>query len=83
MHYLPQWLKSTFFEKNIKWRVPKALKGTRKVKNFFPKTLILVFEVIMQPRKHTFDIGFFCDLAHREVYWPLSFPYQKNDFIQD
>ena len=35
------------------------------VKNFLQKTLILAFEVIVQPPKHTFEIGFFFRvLAH-------------------
>ena len=35
---------------------------------FFQKMLILIFEVIMQPPKHTFEIGFFFRiLAHCEI----------------
>ena len=34
------------------------------VKKKFQKTLILVFEVIVQPPKHTFEIGCFGVLAH-------------------
>ena len=33
-------------------------------KKIFQKMLILVFEVIMQPPKHTFEIGIFFVLPH-------------------
>ena len=52
---LPQRLKSTFFEI---FRV----EGSRRrpgVKKKLSKTLLLVLEVIVQPPKHTFEIGFF------------------------
>ena len=34
------------------------------VKKNFQKTLILAFEVILQPPKHTFEIGIFYNLSH-------------------
>ena len=49
-------------------RVPKV-KRTQSEENFFEKTLILAFEVIEQPPKHTFEIEFFCRvLSHCVVY---------------
>ena len=52
---LPQRLKSTFLEIFSSVGYPK---GTRN-EEFFLKTLLLVFEVIVQPLKHTFEIGLF------------------------
>ena len=50
MHCLHQRLKSTFFEKNFEWSGPEA---AGRVKKKFQKTLILVFEVIVQlPKTH-------------------------------
>ena len=58
MHCLPQRLKSMFFEIFFEWRVSE--RGPRPgVKKKFLKMLILVFEVIVQPPKHTFEIGIF------------------------
>ena len=58
MHCLPQRLKSTFFRVDGKRTWSEIF--------FFQKTLILVFEVIVQAPKHTFEIGifFFHVLAH-------------------
>ena len=53
---LPQRLKSMFFEKKFFTPGPLRTLSTRKK---FQKTLILAFEVIVQPPKHTFDIGIF------------------------
>ena len=53
--WLHQRLKSTFFEIFFSLQVSF---GTLHSKNF-KKTLILVFEVIMQSTKHTFEIGTF------------------------
>ena len=62
---LPQTLKSTFFEKDSSEGSPKR---TWSKEIFFKKILILVFEVIVQPPKHTFVIGiFFHGLAHCEL----------------
>ena len=49
--FLPQRLKSTFFEIFLEWSGPE---GTRGVKKCVQKTLILVFEVNMQPPKAHF-----------------------------
>ena len=35
-----------------------------RVKNFFSKNVFLAFEVIVQPPKHTFEIGIFSILVH-------------------
>ena len=40
-----------FFEKNFEWSGPE---GASRVKKKFQKTLILAFEVILQPRKRHF-----------------------------
>ena len=50
--YLPQRLKSTLFEIFSSGGLPK---GEEK----FQRTLIFVFEVIMQPSKHAFEIVIF------------------------
>ena len=50
---MPQRLKSTFL-KTFRVEGPQREPG---VKKKFQNTLILVFEVIVQPRKHTFEIG--------------------------
>ena len=44
------------FWNSFEWRVPE---GDPYWRIFFKKTLILVFEVIVQPPKHTYEIGFF------------------------
>ena len=41
-----------FFEKKFEWRGPEGASG---VKKKFQKTLILAFEVIVQPRKRHFS----------------------------
>ena len=51
----PQRLTSTFLEKV---RVEGYRRGPG-VKKKFQKMLILVFDLIVQPPKHTFEIGFF------------------------
>ena len=63
MHCLPQRLKSTFFEKNLN-RASGPEETSRvivvlMVSKNFKKTLMLAFEVIVQPPKHTFEIGIF------------------------
>ena len=40
-----------------------------RVKNFFQKKLILVFEVIVQPPKHTFEIGIFLPRTECSRIW--------------
>ena len=60
MRCLAQRLKSMFFEKKI---LVEDLQRGHRVKKKIQKTLILVFEVIVQPPKNTFKIGFF-SLAH-------------------
>ena len=75
--------KINVFWKNFKWRVPKGTK--------FQKTLILVFEVIVQPPKHTFEIGFFLRFSSftssLSMYWyilkvqndwTLKYHFRKN-----
>ena len=58
---LPQRPKLMFFEIRSCLRVPFGKPPLKK----FQKTLILVFKVIVQPPKHTFEIGiFFHLLAH-------------------
>ena len=51
---LPQWLKSLFFEKKFKWSIPEGDQEYNIHEEKIKKTLILVFEVIMQPPKYTF-----------------------------
>ena len=66
--YLPQRVKSTFFEK-IFFTPGLLWAGTLHTKNF-QKTLIYVFEVIVQLPKHTFEIRiFFHFLAHCGTKW--------------
>ena len=52
MHCLPQRLKSTSFEIFLEWSGSEGASG---VKKKFQKTLILVFEVIVQPPKTHFS----------------------------
>ena len=52
---LPQRLKSTFFENFSSIRFPFRDPPLK----IFLKTLILAFEVIEQPPKHTFEIGIY------------------------
>ena len=51
----PQRLKSTFFEKYLNGDPQRDLRS----EEIFSKMLILVFEVIVQPPDHTFQITFF------------------------
>ena len=56
MHCLPQRPKSMFLEK---FRVEDLQRRGPRVKKKIKKSLILVFEVIIQPLKHTFESGIF------------------------
>ena len=56
MHFLPHRLKSTFFDIFSSGGILKT--STHEVKKKFQKTLILVFEVTVQPPKHIFEIIF-------------------------
>ena len=68
MHCFPQRLKSMFFEKNQVKGTFSTLRREPGLKKLFQKMFHLVFEVIAQPPKHTYEIGFFCILAHYALY---------------
>ena len=68
MHCLPQRLRSMFFENFSSGGSPKE---THSEEKNFQKTLILVFYVILQPPKHTFEIGFFSTFL-RIVHWAVK-----------
>ena len=55
---------------------PQSESGVKKKNS---KTLILVFEVIMQPPKHTIEIGFFCVLA--DMYIDISYHLDSAEFV--
>ena len=60
----PFWQNNTLFASKDKINV-FLVEGSRRVpevKKKFEKTLILVFEVIVQPLKHTFEIALFSTL---------------------
>ena len=57
-HCLPQRLKSTFVEKIFLVEAPRRREPGAN-KKYLKKKLILFFEVIVQPSKHTFEIGIF------------------------
>ena len=62
MHCLPQRLKKRHFLKKFWVKDSRRRSG---VKKKLQKMLTSVFEVIVPPPKHTFEIGvFFCILAH-------------------
>ena len=58
MHYLPQRLKLKVFFLNFSNRAA-PIEGDSGVMKKFQKTLILAFELVVQPPKHTFEIAFF------------------------
>ena len=64
--YLKRFLKN-FRVEGLRWGIGPRMKK-------ISKTLILVFEVIVQPPKHTIEIGFFFRvLAHCEAECVLCF----------
>ena len=58
---------NVFFKKISTWGSPNE---TRSEEIFSKKTLILVFEIIVQPPKHTFEIGFFLRVSS---LWNFSY----------
>ena len=58
-HCLPQRIKSTVFEIFLNGVDPRGLWSESMNHSFFPKMLILVLEIIMQPSAHTFIVALF------------------------
>ena len=66
---LPQRLKSKFFEKILN-------EGAFEVN--LEKTLILAFEVIVQPPKHTFEIALFSNFMHTILWNPENVQFRES-----